>query len=61
MARDTDDMIERRKRRHRMRTFRNFVIFLLLVGFCGYLYVERDAWIPRLEGIGGPLCYCNAK
>ncbi len=53
MARDTDDMIERRKRRHRMRTFRNFVIFLLLVGFCGYLYVERDAWIPRLEGIGG--------
>lgn len=53
MARDTDDVIEKRKRRHKLRTFRNFLIFLLIVGFCGYLYIERDAWIPKLEGIGG--------
>lgn len=53
MAYDTDDVIEKRKRRHRLRMLRNFVIFLLIAGFCGYLYLQRDAWIPKLEGIGG--------
>ncbi len=52
MNRDSEDRIEWRKRRHRLRWFRNFVIFLLIAAFCGYLYVQRDAWIPKLEGIG---------
>ena len=52
MSHDTDDMIEKRKRRHKLRTLRNLLIFLLIAGFCGYLYVQRDMWIPKLEGIG---------
>lgn len=52
MSYDSDDMIEKRKRRSKLRVFRNFVIFLLIAAFCGYLYVQRDAWIPKLEGIG---------
>ncbi len=52
MGHDNDDMIEKRKRRHTLRTLRNLVIFLLIAAFCGYLYVQRDAWVPKLEGIG---------
>lgn len=52
MSYDSDDMIEKRKRRSRLRGLRNFVIFLLIAAFCGYLYIQRDAWIPKLEGIG---------
>ncbi len=52
MNRDSEDMIDNRKRRHRLKSFRNIVIFFLIVAFCGYLYMQRDAWIPRLEGIG---------
>ena len=53
MSYDSDDMIEKRKRRSKLRSLRNLLIFLLIVGFCGYLYIQRDAWIPKLEGIGG--------
>ena len=52
MARDTDDIIEKRRRRHRFRALRNFLILALIAAFCGYLYIQRDAWIPKLEGIG---------
>ena len=52
MNHDSDDMIEKRKRRSKLRAFRNLLLFLLIVGFCGYLYVQRDMWIPKLEGIG---------
>lgn len=52
MSHDTDDVIEKRKRRSHWRAFRNFLIFLLITAFCGYLYIQRDAWIPKLEGIG---------
>jgi len=52
MAYDTDDIIEKRRRRHRQHTFRNILIFLLLACFCVFLYLQRDAWIPKLEGIG---------
>lgn len=52
MSYDSDDMIEKRKRRSKLRAFRNLLIFLLLAGFCGYLYMQRDMWIPKLEGIG---------
>ena len=50
MNQDSDDMIEKRKRRSKLRAFRNLLLFLLIVGFCGYLYVQRDMWIPKLEG-----------
>ncbi|MEE1396645.1 DUF5711 family protein [Ruminococcus sp.] len=52
MSYDSDDVIEKRRKRHRMRTLRNFAIFLLIAVFCGYLYVQRDMWVPKLEGIG---------
>ena len=42
MNHDSDDMIEKRKRRSKLRAFRNLLLFLLIVGFCGYLYVQRD-------------------
>jgi len=48
MSYDSDDMIEKRKRRSKLRSLRNLLIFLLIVGFCGYLYIQRDAWIPKL-------------
>ena len=37
MSYDSDDMIEKRKRRSKLRSLRNLLIFLLIVGFCGYL------------------------
>lgn len=46
------DVVAQRKKRNAMRGVRRFSVFILLAIFCAYLYVQRDAWIPKLAGIG---------
>ena len=49
MSYDSDDMIEKRKRRSKLRSLRNLLIFLLIVGFCGP--DDFDALL-KLPGVG---------
>lgn len=53
MAYDSNfDVVKQQKRRRLKSNLKKLVIFLLIAGFCSYLYIVRDAWVPKLEGIG---------
>lgn len=52
MSQDSEEVIYKRKRRSRLRTFRNLILFLLIAALCWYLYTQRALWLPKLEGIG---------
>ena len=52
MSYDSDDMIEKRKRRSKLRSLRNLLIFLLIVGFC----VD-----PEAGGDRRTVRFCDAK
>ena len=45
------DVVAQRKKRNAMRGVRRFSVFILLAIFCAYLYVQRDAWIPKLVAL----------
>ena len=59
MSYDSDDMIEKRKRRSKLRSLRNLLIFLLIVGFCGYLYIQRDGRYDSVTQNDGTLAEGN--
>ncbi len=53
MGNDTSfDAVKHRKKQRTKNNLKKLLLFLLIAAFCGYLYLERDAWIPKLEGIG---------
>ncbi len=49
---NTVDIVLIRQRRRRRRRMSKFLLALLAVGLCVLVYVKRDVWFPRLEGIG---------
>ena len=46
------DAVQKRKKQRTKNNLKKLLLFLLIAAFCGYLYLQRDAWIPKLEGIG---------
>lgn len=53
LGNDTNfDAVKHRKQQRLKNNLKKLLLFLLIAAFCGYLYLERDAWIPKLEGIG---------
>jgi hypothetical protein len=46
------DIVLIRQRRRRRRRMSKFLLMLLAVGICIFVYAKRDVWFPRLEGIG---------
>lgn len=52
MSQDTDEMIYKRKRRSKLRTLRNVILFLLIAALGWTAYSQRSLWLPKLEGIG---------
>ena len=46
------DAVQKRKKQRIKNNLKKLLLFLLIAAFCGYLYLQRDAWIPKLEGIG---------
>ncbi|MGN1481869.1 DUF5711 family protein [Porcipelethomonas sp.] len=46
------DIVLLRRRRKRRRQMVKFIAFLMLAGIILGLYVKRDLWFPKLEGIG---------
>lgn len=51
MANNVDIVVLRRRRRRRRFLIR-LVVFLLFAALCVLIYMMRDSWFPRLEGIG---------
>ncbi len=49
---NTVDIVLIRQRRRRRRRMSKLLLGLLAVGLCVLVYVKRDVWFPRLEGIG---------
>ncbi|MBQ8824815.1 MAG: hypothetical protein IJZ64_06245 [Ruminococcus sp.] len=53
MGTDYDyDIVAARKRQRTINRLKKFAIFLFIALFCVYLYLQRDTWVPKLEGIG---------
>lgn len=52
MAKTERDQQDQHKHHRKLRTFIHILIVVLIIAFCVYLYYMRDAWIPKLEGIG---------
>ena len=46
------DIVILRRRRKRRRQMAKFIAFILLASIIFGLYVKRDVWFPKLEGIG---------
>lgn len=46
------DIVILRRRRKRRRQMAKFIAFILLVSIIFGLYIKRDVWFPKLEGIG---------
>lgn len=46
------DIVILRRRRKRRRQIAKFIAFILLASIIFGLYVKRDVWFPKLEGIG---------
>lgn len=46
------DIVILRRRRKRRRQMAKFIAFILLASIVFGLYVKRDVWFPKLEGIG---------
>ncbi|MBE6854528.1 MAG: hypothetical protein E7501_02615 [Ruminococcus sp.] len=52
MAERTQDIVVLRRRRNRRRRLYKTLLFLTVVIVAVGLYVKRDVWFPKLEGIG---------
>ena len=46
------DIVILRRRRKRRRQMAKFIAFILLASIIFGLYVKRDVWFPKLEGVG---------
>ena len=51
MANSVDVVLLRKRRRARQRIIK-LLLFLIFAGFAILIYVRRDVWFPKLEGIG---------
>lgn len=51
MANTVDVVLLRKRRRARQRIIK-LLLFLIFAGFAVLIYVRRDVWFPKLEGIG---------
>ncbi len=51
MGNSVDIVLIRQRRRRRKRTSQ-FLLLVLAVGLCVFIYAKRDIWFPQLEGIG---------
>lgn len=52
MAERTQDIVVLRRRRNRLRKLYKTLLFLIVVLIAVGLYIKRDTWFPKLEGIG---------
>ena len=52
MEKNIKDVVILRRRRKRRRQMAKFIAFILLASIIFGLYVKRDVWFPKLEGIG---------
>lgn len=49
---NTVDIVVIRQRRRFRRRMSKFLLILLAIGVCIFIYAKRDIWFPQLEGIG---------
>jgi hypothetical protein len=49
---DANDIVELKKRKKRRRRLIRFLIFLMIAAIAAGLYYYRNAWLPKLQGIG---------